>query len=85
MKRKTKETIGEAVGNVVGCTSSIIGATNLISALGVVPGLSGPGISAGLYAIGFGSMFGGVAVIAVATTAITIGAGYAGYCLSKKF
>jgi len=77
----TEQMVGAGVGGTVGAGIGAGGSVIAISNAGLVAGLSGPGISSGLFAIGGGSMIGGVVVL-TAGTAIIVGAGiYGGYKL----
>ena len=76
------EKIGIGAGGAAGTAAGVGGGVAAVSSAGTVAGLSGPGVMAGLAAIG-GTVVGGIAVIAVGTAACAGAGAYGGYRLVK--
>jgi hypothetical protein len=79
---ETGEKVGAGVGGAAGTAAGVGGGVAAVSAAGTTAGLSGPGIMAGLTAIG-GTALGGIAVIAVGSVALAAAGAFGGYKLVK--
>ncbi len=83
MTEDNKSKTGAVAGGVGGATAGAGGGIAAVSAAGTTAGLSGPGIMAGLAAIG-GTAIGGIIVLIGGTLVLTAGGAYCGYKLATR-
>ena len=80
----TQENVAGAAGALTGAASGMGASTVAISSLGVVPGLSGAGITSGLATVG-GSMLGGIAVASAGVGVLAFAGYFGGKIALRKY